>query len=592
MSIVGIDLGTTNSLISVFKNGKIEQIPNSFGELLTPSVVSFDEDGTIYIGKIAKERKITHPDATVSSFKTFMGTTKKYNIYGKEYSPEELSALVIGQLISDAEKYLGEKVEEAVISVPAYFNNKQRNATKNAGFLAGIKVERLINEPSAAAAYYYVNTAKKQTFLVFDFGGGTLDISIVDAFENVIEVVAIVGDNHLGGDDIDKKIAEEICRQNEISLDELTSADREKVLKTAESCKILLNTESEVIVKTNIEDREIEGKISKKRLIEISVDIFTKIKRLLNKILKDSGISPSEIDNILLVGGSSNMKIIQEFISYITNKNLLYDYKPDMLVALGAGMVAGIKERKEELQDIVMTDVCPFSLGINVINRANANATIFSPIIQRNTTLPISKVARYVTAADNQTELRFGIYQGENYYCSDNLQIGEITVSVPKGPEGTEGADVRFTYDINGILEVEIKVVSTNEVKRLYIQSDDTSYSEEEMQNLIKDLKELKKDYTKDEKIIYLLELGKRLYEENMGELRGVIGRELNSFEYIVSTQDAFKIRKSYERTLEFFKQIDESRYGEIDFKKFIEEEEDEDGGDDLGDFTSRYTDE
>ncbi len=592
MAIVGIDLGTTNSLVSVFKNGKIEQIPNSFGELLTPSVVSFDEDGTIYVGKIAKERKITHPDVTISSFKTFMGTTKKYDIYGKEYSPEELSSLVIRQLISDAEKYLGEKVEEAVISVPAYFNNKQRNATKNAGLLAGIKVERLINEPSAAAAYYYVNSAQKQTFLVFDFGGGTLDISIVDAFENVIEVVAIVGDNHLGGDDIDRKIAEEICRQNEIDFNELSSADKEKVLKTAESCKFLLNSESEVIVKTNIEDREIEGKISKKRLIEISLDIFTKIKRLLNKILKDSGISPNEIDNILLVGGSSNMKVIQEYISYITRKNLLYDYKPDMLVALGAGMVAGIKERKQELQDIVMTDVCPFSLGINVINRANANATIFSPIIQRNTTLPISKVARYVTSADNQTDLRFGIYQGENYYCSDNLQIGEILVSVPKGPEGQEGADVRFTYDINGILEVEVKVVSTNEVKKLYIQSDDTSYTEEEMQKLMGELKELKKDYTKDEKVIYVLELGKRLYEENIGEIREIIGRELNSFEYVVSTQDAFKIRKAYERALSFFEQIDSSRYGEIDFKNFIEEEDEEDGGDDLGDFTSRYTDE
>ena len=592
MSIVGIDLGTTNSLVSVFRNGKIEQIPNSFGEILTPSAVSFDEDGTVYVGKIAKERKITNPDTTVSSFKTFMGTNKKYNIYGKEYSPEELSALVIKQLISDAEKYLGEGVEEAVISVPAYFNNKQRNATKRAGVLAGIKVERLINEPSAAAAYYYVNSAQKQTFLVFDFGGGTLDISIVDAFENIIEVVAIVGDNHLGGDDFDNAIAKEICRQNELEWNTLSSKDKEKILKTAESCKFLLNVEQEVIVKTNIEDKEIEGKISKKRLIEICADIFTKIKRLLNKILKDSGISSDEIDNILLVGGSSNMKVVQEYISYITHKNLLYDYQPDMLVGLGAGMVAGIKERKEELQDIVMTDVCPFSLGTNIINRANSNAEIFSPIIQRNTTLPVSRISRYITSHDNQTQMAFRIYQGENYYCSDNLQIGELTVNVPKGPEGKEAADVRFTYDINGILEVEVKVISTGEAKKMYIQSDDTNYTEEEMKKVMESLKELKKDYMEDEKILYVLELGKRLYEENMGEMREIIARAINSFEYAISTQDSFKIRKAYERTKEFFERIDSSSYGEVDFKDFIEEEDGEDGGDDLGDFTSRYTDE
>lgn len=598
MAIVGIDLGTTNSLISVFKNGNVEQIPNNFGELLTPSVVSFEKDGKIHVGKIAKERVITHPECTVASFKSFMGTDKKYNIYGKKYSPEELSALVIKQLINDAEKYLGERVEEAIISVPAYFNNKQRNATKNAGMLAGVKVERIINEPSAAASYYYVSSGKKQTFLVFDFGGGTLDISIVDAFENIIEVVAIVGNNHLGGNDFDLLIAKDICKQNYIEWEKLDSKSKEKILKIAESCKFILNTEKEAIVRTTIGEKEIEGKMSRKHLVEISSEIFGEIKNLLEKIIRDSGILPEEIDNILLVGGSSNMKIVQDYISFITHKNLLYNFKPDMLVGLGAGMVAGIKERKEELKDIVMTDVCPFSLGVGTYNRANKDAQLFSAIIQRNTTLPVSRVGRYVTVSNNQQEIQFDIYQGDNYYCSDNLNIGTFTVKVPPAPAGEEGVDVRFTYNINGILEVDATVTSTGEKTRLYIQNDDTNFSEEEMKQMMEQLSDLKKDYREQEENIYVLELGKKLYEENLGEIREYIGHIISFFDSTLATQDDFKIRKAREKCKKAFEKIESDKYGDNYFENFmqeidnIDEEDDENGEDDLGDFTSRYTDE
>lgn len=593
MTIVGIDLGTTNSLISVFRNGKVEQIPNSFGEYLTPSAVSFDHQGNVYVGKIAKERKITNPELTVSSFKTFMGTDKKYEILGKFYTPEDLSAFVLKQLIQDAENYLNEKIDEAIISVPAYFNNKQRNATKRAGMLAGIKVERLINEPSAAASYYYVTSAQKQTFLVFDFGGGTLDISIVDAFENVIEVVSIVGDNHLGGDNFDYIIAKDICKQNGYEFEKLSATNKEKIMKAAESCKFLLNIEKEVIVKTVIDDKEIDGKMSRKHLIEISSEIFYKIKNLISKILRDSEISLAEIDNVLLVGGSSNMKVVQDYISFITGKKLLYNFKPDMLVGLGVGMVAGIKERNEKLTDIVMTDVCPFSMGVNIHNKANSEETIFSPIIQRNTTLPVSRVNDYVTVVDNQKEMTLKILQGENYYSSDNLQIGEITVSVPPAPKGKERVQVRFTYNINGILEVETKTVSTGEVKKIFIQSSDTNYSEEEMQRIMDELSDIKQDYKTKEEFVYIMELGKRLYEESMGELREIIGEMIRSLEYVVSTQDDFKIRRVSEKCKNFFETIDSNNTG-LDYNKdllydFMEEEDDDD--DNLGDFTSRYTD-
>lgn len=596
MSIVGIDLGTTNSLISVFKDGNVVQIPNSFGEYLTPSVVSFDEKGNIYVGKIAKERKITNPDTTVSSFKKFMGTDKKYKILGKEYTPEDLSAMVLRQLIEDAKKYLNEEIEEAIISVPAYFNNKQRNATKRAGSLAGIKVERIINEPSAAASYYYVKTSEKQTFLVFDFGGGTLDISIVDAFENIIEVVAIVGDNHLGGDDFDLAIAKDISKQNGFEWQNLSAQNKQKILKIAESCKFLLNTEKEVMVKTVVDGKEIEGRMSRKHLIEISSEIFYKIKNLLSKILRDAEILADDIDNVLLVGGSSNMVVVQDYIKYITNKKLLYNFKPDMLVGLGVGMVAGIKERNEDLTDIVMTDVCPFSMGINTINRANEKEAIFAPIIQRNTTLPVSRAMEFSTAYDNQREIVIKISQGENYYCSDNLEIGKLKVTVPKGPEGKEKITVRFTYDINGILEVEVKVLSTGEIKKLYIQSDETNYSEEEMKKMMENLKALKQDYREKEEIVYVMELGKRLYEESMGELRNAIGNMINRLEYAISAGDDFKIRKTYEKCISFFETIDSNSnrdvFDDYILEDFMKEEDGEDGDeDDLEDFTSGYTD-
>ncbi len=594
MSIVGIDLGTTNSLVSIFRNGKVEQIPNSFGEFLTPSVVNFDKDGNVYVGKIAKEKKITDPEHTISSFKTFMGTDKKYNVFGKIYTPEDLSAFVLKSLIEDAEKYLGEKVEEAIISVPAYFNNKQRNATKKAGAIAGIKVERLINEPSAAASYYYVNTAQKQTFLVFDFGGGTLDISIVDAFENVIEVVSIVGDNHLGGDDFDLIIAKDICKQNNLEWNNLNNDNKVKIMKAAESSKFLLNIEKEVMVKTVIDDKEILGKMNRKHFIEISSDIFFKIKNLISKILRDSDISLSEIDNILLVGGSSNMKVVQDYLSYITGKKLLYNFKPDMLVGLGVGMVAGIKERNGELSDIVMTDVCPFSMGVNIYNKANTDESIFSPIIQRNTTLPVSRTEGYVTSVNNQKEIVLRITQGENYYCSDNLELGELKIKVPPGPAGKEKISVRFTYDINGILEVEAKALSTGEVKHLYIQSSDTNYSEEEMKKMMESLKNIKKDFREKEEYIYIMELGKRLYEESIGSLRQTIGEAINQFEYIVSSQDDFKIRKYMEKYKNFLESIDANNAGITFNQEMLEDfmkEEDDDDEDDLDDFTSRYSD-
>lgn len=460
--------------------------------------------------------------------------------------------------------------------------------------LAGIKVERLINEPSAAASYYYVTSAQKQTFLVFDFGGGTLDISIVDAFENIIEVVSIVGDNHLGGDNFDYIIAKDICKQNGYEFEKLTASNKEKIMKTAESCKFLLNIEKEVIVKNVIDDKEIDGKMSRKHLIEISSEIFYKIKNLISKILRDSEISLAEIDNVLLVGGSSNMKVVQDYISFITGKKLLYNFKPDMLVGLGVGMVAGIKERNEKLTDIVMTDVCPFSMGVNIHNRANSAESIFSPIIQRNTTLPVSRVSEYVTVSDNQKEITLKILQGENYYSSDNLQIGEITVNVPPAPKGQERIEVRFTYDINGILEVETKALSTGETKKLFIQSNDTNYSETEMQRIMEELKDLKQDYKTKEEYVYIMELGKRLYEESIGELREIIGDMIRRIEYAVSTQDDFKIRKVYEKCKNFFETIDSNNTG-LDYNANLlydfMEEEDNDDEDDLGDFTSRYTD-
>lgn len=581
MAIVGIDLGTTNSLVCVFKDGKPTLIPNSRGEYLTPSCVGLDDDGEkIIVGQIAKDRLISHPELTAASFKRFMGSETTIRLGIKDFTAPELSSFVIRQLKSDAEEFLGEAVTEAVISVPAYFDDNGRNATKLAGELAGLTVERIINEPSAAALAYRENADEEATFLVVDLGGGTLDVSVVDAFDNIIEIVSVSGDNHLGGDDFNVAIADYFCKENGLEVKMLSNEAKAIILKQAEMCKIALNNTEPVLMYANIEGKECTAVLTNKKLVEVSASLFRRIEVPIEKALRDSNLTVNDIDHVVMVGGSSKMFSVQKYIKKLVGVEMKSDIDPDKVVGIGAGIVSGIKARDEEIKDTILTDICPFTLGTNIINRAKTEDPLFSPIIERNTTLPASKMRTYYTVSDNQPCMKFQVYQGENMYCRDNLFLGEIEMNVPKNKGGEESCEVRFSYDINGILEVDVKCVSTGETKSTLILNKNIKLSEAEIEakrNALSKLKILPRDEAVNKVILARAE---RLYAESFAETREYIGNNISRFLYILSTQNEKRIRRA-RKEFEKFLDVTEAREDAFDvFMRdfdFSAEDEEED---------------
>lgn len=580
MAIVGIDLGTTNSLICVFRNGKSELIPNSFGEFLTPSCVGIDDDGEqVLVGKIAKDRLISHPDLTVSSFKRFMGTDKKLVVGDKVFTAPELSSFVIRQLKEDAEAYLGEEVEEAVISVPAYFDDNGRNATKMAGELAGLRVERIINEPSAAALAYRKDDDEDATFLVCDLGGGTFDVSVVDAFDNIIEIAAVAGDNHLGGDDWNIAIAQYFCDENGIKVDELSSETKAIILKQAEMCKIALNNSEPIIMSVSIGEDSYMASLTGKKLVEISASLFKRIEEPIRRALHDASMTVNDIDYVVMVGGSSKMLTVSKYIEQLVGREMKANIDPDKVVGIGAGVVAGIKSRDEDIKDTILTDVCPFTLGTNIINYAKRDDPLFSPIIERNSVLPTSHMERYYTVSDKQDKMVFKIYQGENMYCRDNTLLGDIEIKVPKNKAGEECCDVRFTYDINGILEVDVQCVSTGETKNKVILNKNIKLTDEEIAVKQKELQKLKILPRDEEENKAIIARAERLYEEAFGEFRDIIGINTQRFLEILASQDSKKIRRNKKQFVEFLNMVENQEAGfDVFMRDFdFDDEEDED---------------
>lgn len=543
--IIGIDLGTTNSLAAVWENGHPQLIPNSFGEYLTPSVVSFDDDGTYYVGKIAKERLVTHPNDTASVFKRFMGTSKKYELAGKMYRPEELSALVLKKLKTDAENYLGEPVEEAVISVPAYFNDLARNATKNAGRLAGLKVERIINEPSAAALACQSRDNEEDTrMLIFDFGGGTLDVSLVDCFENIIEIIAVSGDNHLGGSDFDLVIAKAFCDENKISWQELDTEKQAVILESAVSAKVMLTDKEECVMKVAAKGIKGSMQLSRTKLIQISQYLFVRISKPLKQVLADGDTSMNQLQKIVLVGGSCKMVVVQKYLEHYFKTKKMQTVNPDYMIALGVGVYAGIKERNENIKDLLLTDICPFSLGTGVHNYLNPKKEINSVIIERNSTLPTSKEIILCTICDYQSKMKINIYQGEDHYVENNICLGEFEIKIPPAPEGKEKVRLRYTYDINGILMVDATVISTGVTEHLLIVNEENGMQQDEIQMYVKKLEELKIHPKDKEENKLLLERGEKLYKETTGIVRNRIEIGLLNFSNILNRQDDMEIER------------------------------------------------
>lgn len=542
MSIIGIDLGTTNSLACIYKEGAARLIPNIFGETLTPSVVSVAEDGNIYVGAVAKERLITHPEATAASFKRYMGTDKVFELSGRRFRPQELSSFILRQLKEDAERFLGEEVTEAVVSVPAYFNDNQRYATKEAGELAGLNVRRLINEPSAAAlAASRLGGREEGSFLVFDFGGGTLDVSVVDYFDNVIEIVAVSGDNHLGGIDFDEKIARYFCKKYEMDYEGLTSSDRGSLLQFAEKCKRDLSSLKEV---THSIDLDGEKKITLDNVLltKLGQDLFDRMAFVVKHVLSDSGRTVEDVDEIILVGGSSKMPSVSFFLQMAFGKVPHAAASPDEIVAIGAGIYAGIKERKEEIRDLVLTDICPFTLGINVINYADQNNSIMSPIIERNSILPTSKKGFYTNAVDYQPKIRIAVYQGEEYFCKDNIYLGELEIDVKRKKKGENSIEVCFTYDIDGILLVEVTDRESKRKEERVLTSGTSRMLEGEIGKRVEELKTYKLAPMGDARTKLVLARGERLFTQMLGERRQLISQVMGKLHEAMGTQNDQKI--------------------------------------------------
>lgn len=461
MTILGVDLGTTNSLAVVYKEGKPVRIPNAYGEYVTPSAVSI-LDGKIVVGKLAKERLITHPECSASLFKRNMGSDVTYTLDRKEYDSATLSSFVVKQLIEDAQNYLHEEISEVVISVPAYFNARQRQDTKRIGELLGIKVERLINEPSAAAIACHMDD-EYETFVVFDFGGGTLDVSVVDCFENVISINAISGNNHLGGTDFDRAMAEYFCLKNELNYNVLDSSFQQSILRTCEQAKIKLSTQNVVEVSLVHLNKNYNCIFDENVLFNITHSLLESCKNVIGKAVKDSGFSASELDSLILVGGSSKMPVLQYYLSDALNIPVLKEEHMDSLVVLGLGKYIGIKQRDENIKDVVVTDICPFSLSTSTYNEQNPDLELSTVLIPKNSVLPTSKKMTLRTVHKGQTKVNISVFQGQAMYAKENLFLGQAFIHVPRNMHDYESFDLIYSYDINSMLYVEAVVHSTKE---------------------------------------------------------------------------------------------------------------------------------
>jgi len=567
--MIGIDLGTTNSLATyIDDNGEIQFIKNEYGNILIPSVVGIDENDAIIVGELAKERRMMNAGETASNFKRRMGTDAKIKVKNRTFDAQMLSSFVLKHLKENAEKQLSEKIDRAIISVPAYFNDKQRRDTKMAAELVGLTVERLINEPTAAAMSLGSHILDQNLkFIVLDLGGGTFDVTLLETFENIMEVLSISGDTMLGGEDFTTKICEIFLKNIKLSIADLSRDERTKLYTKADRAKKLISLKN-VEIEMEIKGKKYKSEITQENFRETVKPLLVKMKVAIDKALQDGNTDAREIEKVILVGGAVKLGIIEEFVEkyfhkmrgekiYFNNDDFIENNKlvsiaadPDTVVAYGVGIAVGMKERNKVFKERILTDVCPFTLGTEIVGRR------FAPIIPRNTTVPTSRSEYFYTIEDYQSQVTVGIYQGESLNIDDNLFLGEFLLDVPQNLAGKEAINVRFTYDINGILEVEAKVVSTGVKKSKLIINGDLS--EEEKNEKIKMLKEIKIQSENKNKDKLLLERANRIYAEIVNtEIRNHISDYLENYKMVVATGDRIRIQKTKKNFSEFLDKID-----------------------------------
>lgn len=556
--IIGIDLGTTNSLVSVFRDGRAVIIPNALGEELTPSVVGLDDGGELLLGRTARDRLVTHPELTAAAFKRYMGTDRQIALGDRVFRPEELSALVLKSLRADAEAFLREPVEEAIITVPAYFSDAQRKATRIAGQLAGLKVERLLNEPTAAAlAYGLQERGADHTFFVFDLGGGTFDVSLLELFDDVMEVRASAGNNFLGGEDFVHRIMDGFVHHHDKRdlLDD--PALRGLLYSAATRAMHELTSKPRVTVSMPYQGARLAWPLDEGTFHELAEPLLKKLRDPMERALRDAKVRAADLDDVILVGGASRMRIVREMVARLLGRIPSSRIDPDKAIALGAGVQAGLKARDAALNDVVMTDVCPFTLGTAVSRELKSGGRSpghYLPIIERNCTVPVSRVERVTTIHDDQRSVLVQVFQGESRLTADNIRLGALDIAVPPRPAGEASIDIRFTYDINGLLEVETTLVGTKDTKRLVIGDNAGVLSREEIDARFKALAELKIHPRDHEENRALMARAERLYEEHLGEVREAVARRTEEFQQILDTQDSQAVeefRKGFAEWLE-----------------------------------------
>lgn len=561
--IIGIDLGTTNSLAAYFTGDSPRIIPNRLGKNLTPSVVSMDENEQIYVGDSAVERSLLHPESAASVFKRDMGSQRKFSLLHKTFTAEELSSFVLRALKEDAEHYLGEEVTEAVISVPAYFNDVRRRATKKAGELAGLKVERIISEPTAAAiAYGLYQNREHSRFLVFDLGGGTFDVSILEHFDSILEVRAVAGDNFLGGEDF-TAVLENMFFQKFTQFHRLSM--NEKVLrhihKQAELCKLGFSNSRSSSMQCKIDDELFTMETDLGKYEAACAELLERIRQPIKRSLSDAHIRLADIDKVVLVGGATKSPVIRRFVSRLFRALPDTNINPDEAIALGTAVQGAMKERKEAIREVILTDVCPFTLGTEVTRQWEKDCYengVFCPIIERNTVIPTSRTERLYTIHDNQTKIRVNVLQGESRFASNNLSLGELLIDVPAAKAGEEAIDVTYTYDINSILEVEVKSISTQKVIKEVFKGRDVDMTEEEIKERLATLSYLKIHPRDREENKYLLLRGERIYEESLGDRRSALESALHKYETALNSYDPALIEDAKTKFKAFLEDLED----------------------------------
>ncbi len=547
--IVGIDLGTTNSLVGVFTDGKPQLIANPHGSFLTPSIVGLLEDGQIIVGAPAKEYRVTHPDRCSWAFKRLMGSDRKIEIGGKTFNAPELSSLVLRSLKADAEAHLGRPVSEAVITVPAYFNDHQRKATKRAGELAGLKVRRIINEPTAAALTYgFHDRGSTKKLIVIDLGGGTFDVTLMEIFEGTLEIVSTSGESFLGGEDFTDRLVSSVLKTIGQQLEVAEVRTPLLVSRLRQECdvaKCQFKDQPEASVRIpddngEIHDQSRKVKVTREAFAKVSSNLLDRIKGPIGKALRDGECGPEDIEDVILVGGATRMPILVEFAKEYFQREPLCTFNPDEVVALGATVQAALIQDDAAVEDLVMTDVCPFTLGVETAKRFGHQIQdgYFSPIIHRNTTIPVSREEVYSTMSANQTEVLLSIYQGESRKVKDNLKLGELKVKgIPPGPAG-QSFCVRFTYDMNGILEVEAYIPDTGKRFRTVLTNHAQDLTEAEVAAAVTKMQKVKfypRDNVENQRLVLFVE---RVVGEVSQHQRDALEEALDAFEAAMASGD------------------------------------------------------